>query len=426
MRSLGLTPFALATLILFLLKEFFDYVLRYMNFRYMKKFGLTVPNILEGTIDEATLRKMIAYETDNIRFGIVASSFSTLAMIVFVFGGLLDCFNSWIVSFRLPFIVSGLAFFLLLSYANTVISIPFSLYRTFKIENTYGFNTMTPALWCKDLCKSILLSTLIIGILVSVGLWIVESSPEWWWIWTWVFFLAFSLFMMYVSPYVIEPLFNRFSPIEDQVLVERIQAMLQKIGMTVKRVFRMDASKRSRHTNAYFSGIGRVKRIILYDTLLDTMTHDEVLAVLAHEAGHWKRKHILKMIAATEAIALVVMYVSFRVLRTDFLTDHFSIQQETFFAKLVLLGFIGGILSFPFIPVSNFVSRRFEREADRFACVLTERTDALISALIKLSKENLSNLHPHPLYAAIYYSHPPVEQRIRSIMQWSGDTKATL
>jgi STE24 endopeptidase len=227
--------------------------------------------------------------------------------------------------------------------------------------------------------------------------------------------------MMYISPYVIEPLFNKFTPIEDERLTERIRHMLLKIGITVNRVFRMDASKRSRHTNAYFSGIGRVKRIILYDTLLETMSQDEIIAVLAHEAGHWKRKHILKMIVATEILSFLILYGVFRIFQTDYLTGLFMIQQETIFAEIVLIGFLGGIISLPFTPLSSSISRWFEREADRFAFSLSGDNEAMASALIKLSKDNLSNLHPHPLYAAFYYSHPPMVERIGHIQRMKRD-----
>ena len=404
-----------------MLKEGFEYLLRYLNFRHMKKFGLSVPSVLEGKIDIDLLKKTQAYETEKTRFGFISSLFGNIVTIIFIFGGLLNIYNSWVVSLQIPFIVSGLLFFLILSYANTVISIPFSLYSTFKIENKYGFNTMTPELWLKDFFKSIILSTIITGILVSVGLWIVQSSPNAWWIWIWGFFLVFSLFMMYISPYVIEPLFNKFTPLEEQVLVEQIKHMLHKVSITVSRVFRMDASKRSRHTNAYFSGIGRVKRIILYDTLLEIMNHDEILAVLAHEAGHWKRKHILKMIIATELLSFFILYGVFRIFQTGLLTDLFHIQTGTFFAKIVIIGFLGGIVSLLFIPFSSSISRRFEREADRFAFSLSGNNESMISALIKLSKDNLSNLHPHPLYAAFYYSHPPMVQRIEQIRNLKRD-----
>lgn len=355
------------------------------------------------------------YTVEHTRFGFIGSVFNNIVVVIFIFGGLLDIYDSWISSLRWPFVISGVLFFLILSYAGTFLSIPFSLYSTFKIENKYGFNTMTPKLWLTDFLKSILLSTVITGILVSVGLWLIQSSPNYWWIWVWGFFLAVSLFMMYISPYVIEPLFNKFTPIEEKGLEDKIKDLMQKVKIRVGRVFKMDASKRSRHTNAYFSGIGRVKRIILYDTLLEKMNHDEILSVLAHEAGHWKKKHVLKMIITAEVLSFIGIYISFMILQTDFLTDLFQIKNGTFFAKIIVLGFIGGIISFALIPAGNFISRKFEREADRFAYQMTENKEAIISTFIKLSKDNLSNLHPHPLYASFYYSHPPVVERIKAI-----------
>jgi STE24 endopeptidase len=388
-----------------------------LNLRHLKRFGHSIPDEFAGLIDGELLRKTQAYEIEKTRLHFVSSAVGVLVTIVFLFGGLLNFFNDWVFSMHLPFLLSGLLFFLILSYAGTLLSIPFSLYSVFRIEKKYGFNTMTPQLWIADFFKSLLLSTVMTAIVTVIGLWFIQASPDHWWIWLWCFFLGFSLFLMYISPYVIEPLFNKFMPIDAPDLEERIKTFMQKVNITVSRIFRMDASKRSRHTNAYFSGIGKVKRIILYDTLLEKMSHNEILAVLAHEAGHWKKKHILKMIVAVECISLIGIYLSFRILQTGFLTDLFRIDQETLFAKLVILGFLGGIVTFPLSPLGNVISRRFEREADSFACELTGNKEDMVSTLIKLSKDNLSNLHPHPLYAAFYYSHPPVVERVRKIRQ---------
>ena len=177
----------------------------------------------------------------------------------------------------------------------------------------------------------------------------------------------------------------------------------------------MDASKRTKHTNAYFTGIGKVKRIVLYDTLVEKMDHNEVLAVLAHEAGHWKKKHLLKSIVAAESIALITTYISYRILQSDFLLTLFHIERGSFFAKVVILGFLGSIVAFPFGPVFNYFSRRHENEADKYSYEITGNRESMISTLVKLSKDNLSNLHPHPLYALFHYSHPPVLERIRRI-----------
>lgn len=393
----------------------FGYWLKVLNLRHLKKYGANIPQEFEGHIDAELLKKTRDYTVENSRVSLVNSIFDNIILLVFLFGGLLNIYNSWIMSLDWHFILSGLAFFLFLIYAETVISIPFSLYNTFKIENKYEFNTITPKLWIADFFKSILISTIFLGILISVSLWLVSASPDNWWLWIWGFFLVFSLFIMYISPYVIEPLFNKFTPIEDKELEDKIKNVAKKVGIKVSRIFKMDASKRSKHTNAYFTGIGKVKRIILYDTLLEKMDNDEIIAVLAHEMGHWKKKHVLKRIIVSEIIALVVLYISFQILQTDFLLEMFSIESGSFFAKIVILGFIGSIVAFPISPLSSCLSRRHERQADRFACKLTGNPESLATSLIKLSKGNLSNLHPHPLYAAFHYSHPPVVQRIREI-----------
>lgn len=383
----------------------------------MKKYGNSVPLEFEPYIDKNFLEKAQNYEREKTQIDIVSSLVGNIITIIFIFFGLLNYYNKWISSLNLSFIVSGLIFFLLLSYASTLISIPFSLYSTFKIENKYGFNTMTLKLWIQDFLKSILLSTILNGIIIFVALLIIHNSPEYWWLYLWVFFFVFSIFLLYIAPYVIEPLFNKFTPIDNPVLESRIKTIMEKVNIKISRVFKMDASKRSKHTNAYFSGIGKVKRIILYDTLLENMSDDEILAVLSHEAGHWQKRHIIKMIIAAEILSFIGLYISFKILQTDVLIRIFEIQQDTLFAKIILLGFIAGLISFPLTPVSSYISRRFEKQADDFALKLFDNKEAMINTLIKLSKDNLSNLYPHPLYSAFYYSHPPIIERIKRIKE---------
>jgi STE24 endopeptidase len=400
----------------YILVVLFGYWLDFLNLSHIKKHGLTIPPEFKGQIDEALLKKTVAYNIEHTKFDFVASLFNNAVFLVFILV-LLNIYNNWVLSLGHSFIMTGLIFFLLLTYAETVISAPFSLYSTFRIENRYGFNTMTIRLWLTDTIKSLIISTVLLGILVSAGLFIVQKSPHLWWLWVWGFFFIFSIFMMYISPYVIEPLFHKFSPLDDETLEQGIRSLLMKAGIRVSRVFKVDASRRTRHTNAYFTGIGRVKRIVLYDTLIEKMNNSEILAVLAHEAGHWKKRHILKYIIATEAIALIASYIAFRLIQSDFLTAVFGLDQGSFFAKLVLIGFLGSIVSFPFSPLFHYFSRRHEIEADMFSYEMTGDGESMISALVKLSKDNLSNLHPHPLYALFHYSHPPVLERIRRIRE---------
>lgn len=403
-------------LFLYIFTQCIEYWLKIINLRYMKKHGTELPQIFKVYIDETILKKTHDYNIEKTKFSFIKSIFGNVIVLLFFFGGILNAYNSWISSLNLPFIISGSIFFLLLSYCTTFISIPFNIYETFKIENKHGFNTTTLKLWFTDFIKSLLLSTIITGIIVSVTLFIVQFTPEYWWVWVWVFYLMFSLFIMYISPYILEPLFNKFTPIDKEEMEQKIKKVMQKVGIKVSNVFKMDASKRSRHTNAYFTGIGKVKRIILYDTLLEKMEPDEILAVILHEAGHWKKRHIQKLIIISEVVSFIAIYISFRILQTDFLTNLFQIESDTFFARVIILGFIGRIISFPLIPLSNYLSRRFERQADRFAYELLRDKASISSAFIKLSKDNLSNLHPHPLYVAFYYSHPPVLKRVEKIL----------
>ncbi len=409
-------------LFLYILKEGFEYSVLYLNLRHMRKHGSVIPPEFEGKTDRELLKKTQDYEEEKARLGITSSLFGNIVIIAFIFGGALDIYNSWVSSMNLSFTVSGWLFFILLANAGEILSIPFSLYGTFRIENRYGFNTMTFGLWLSDFLKSLAISTVLMSFLLFAALWLIQWSPGYWWFFVWTFLFAYGIFVMYISPYIIEPLFNKFTPLEDETLKEMIVSLTEKVGIHLSRILKIDASRRSRHTNAYFTGIGRTKRIVLYDTLLEGMNHDEIISVLAHEIGHWKKRHILKMMAAFEVFSLIGLYISYRLVQSDMLLTVFHISADTMFVKFVLLGFLGDILLLPLGPLSAAFFRRHEREADRVSYELTENAESMVSALIKLSKENLSNLYPHPLYVTLYYSHPPIVERIRDIRSFAKST----
>ncbi len=406
---------ALALLATFVLMQLFSQGVTLLNLRQMREKGLMVPPELAGHADESTLSRMQAYESDKAKFGIGTSLFDTAVSVVFLFGGLLAWYDGWLRSFDLPFIFGGLLFVLLLYIAGEIIDIPFALYRTFSIEARHGFNTMTFRGWLLDFVKSMLISFVIMSLVVTAALWLVQASPMYWWFCVWLFLLCFSLFVMYMAPYVIEPLFNKFEPVQDEMLAQKIVALCAKAGIHASGVQQMDASKRSRHSNAYFTGIGRVKRIVLYDTLLAQMTHEEILAMLAHEIGHWKKRHILKSIFLIQMFSFAGLYAAYQLAQGDVMGNLFGIDFRTLMAKVVLMSFIGGIVMFPLRPLMLVWSRRNEREADRFSFALTGDSESMATSLIKLSKENLSNLHPHPLYVALHYSHPPIVERVKTI-----------
>lgn len=402
-------------IIVYLIVLGFGYWLKYLNITYLKAHGRIVPPEFQGVVDPEALNKISAYTSENSRVGIFESLFGNLLTVLFLFGGLLAVYDRWILSVTGSLLWGGLLFSLILLYAETLIDIPFSLYRNFKIENRYGFNTMTKRLWLTDLLKSIAISSILSAVVVLSALAIIQASPAWWWLWVWTFFLTFGIFVMYISPFVIEPLFFKFEPLKAEGLEEKVRILMERAGLKVSRVFQVDASRRSRHSNAYFTGIGRVKRIVLFDTLIEQMTHEEILAVLAHEVGHWKKRHVLKRIVLTELMAFCGLFLAFHLLTWDGLPGMIGLADASFFARVVIVVFLSSLAMFPLTPLFSYLSRRDEGEADRFASELTGRPEAMASALVKLSRENLANLHPHPFYAKFHYSHPPVVERIRRL-----------
>jgi STE24 endopeptidase len=223
--------------------------------------------------------------------------------------------------------------------------------------------------------KSTLLSLLLLGLLTAGALALIQASPQHWWLWVWALVALVTLFLMYLSPYVIEPLFYKFEPVRDEGLRARIAALMEKAGLRVSRVQQVDASRRSRHSNAYFTGIGRVKRIVLFDTLLEQMTPEEILAILAHEAGHWKKGHIRRRLWSAELLSLAAFFIGFHLLQWGGLPQLLGIEQASFFAQVVILGFLGSLVSFPLTPFGSWLSRRHERQADRFAVELTRESE---------------------------------------------------
>jgi len=399
------------------------YRLRYLNLSYLKAHGHEVPPEFEGVVDPASLLKISDYTIENSRLGLVESIIGNILLILFLFGGLLGVYDQWVTSLTGSFVWRGVLFVLVLLVAETVLDIPFGLYKNFKIENRYGFNTMTVRLWITDLAKSLVISAVLGTVIITTALAIIQASPAWWWLWVWAFLLLFGIFVMYISPFVIEPLFFKFGPVTVEGLEEKIRTLMERAGLKVGRVFQVDASRRSRHSNAYFTGIGKVKRIVLFDTLIGQMSEDEILAVLAHEVGHWKKRHVLKRMIQSELTALCGLFLAYHLLSWDGLPRLTGLADASFYARIVIIGFLGSVVMFPLAPLFSFLSRRDERSADRFASELTGRPDAMASALVKLSRENLSNLHPHPAYAKFYYSHPPVVERVRSLRGQKTDDR---
>lgn len=403
---------SLALLIAYVLITAVGCALEYLNAAHFNLRRFTLPEELDKESDADQIARAQAYCTDNAWFVSVASLYNASVFLVFLYSGPLVRFDRWIASFGLGFVASGVLFFVLLFLAGSVLNLPLDFYRRFVIERRHGFNAATPALWALDRVKGAALTVFFTALAAGASLWIYMASPGLWWAWLWLFYLGLSVLLIYISPYLIEPLFNRFEPLEDPALEESIRGVTERAAIRVSRVFKMDASRRTSHTNAYFTGIGRVKRIVLYDTLLARLAPDEILAVLSHEIGHWKRHHLLKGILMTEAVALVSLYLAHLFLSHD-LPNRLLGIDGSLLTGVVILGFLASIAGFVLAPFFAAISRRHEREADGYSFELTGTAGPMISALVKLSMDNLSNLNPHPLYVIVHYSHPSAAERIR-------------
>jgi STE24 endopeptidase len=404
-------------LIVFFACSIFRWILTQINVRHLCRHGHEVPEVFRGEIDEKTLNRMTDYTAESSRFGSIEHVFDDGLTLVILLSGFLPWLVGVILSWQLHFILSGLIFFGILALISGILNIPFSLYGAFVIEKKYGFSTITLKLWITDLIKSLLISAIMMGILLGAFLSLIHYAATTWWLWVWLFFSAFQLLMVWLYPVLIAPLFNKFEPVKDEPLKEAIVNLMAGVGLKTEGVYQIDAGKRSRHTNAYFTGLGKTKRIVLYDTLLSSHSADEILSVLAHEVGHWKKRHILKQLLFTETASLAVFYLIFRLSDWPLLYHTFGFEQTIPYVGLLLLAALFGPVAFFFTPVGSVVMRKFEREADQFSFDLVGTAIPLSDALKRLAKDNLANLHPHPFYAWFYYSHPPLTERISRLQQ---------
>jgi STE24 endopeptidase len=398
-------------LVLFSGRFIWRYALERVNIKHLQKNGRTIPAGFEQAIDKDTLNKMVDYTIDNSRLGSyenLTDDIITL-LILFVF---LPIIVGAFAGQDINLILQALIFFLFFAALGGIVGIPFDLYSNFVLEKKYGFSTITWRIWITDLIKSAVISFILLAIIVSALMAFILYLPASWWFWGWVFFTAFQIIMMWLYPVIIAPLFNKYEPIQNEVLRDGITKLMSKAGLKTKGIFQVDEGKRSKHTNAYFTGIGKTKRIVLYDTLLASHSAEEILAVLAHEIGHWKKKHILKQMTFMIIGSLVLLYGVYLAVNWPPLYAAFGLQEMPVYAGLFLVSLYLGTAGFFLSPLGAAISRRYEREADFMAWQLTGKTAPMIDALKRLAKDNLANLHPHPLYVWFYYSHPPLVERV--------------
>jgi len=408
-------------LVLFVGRIVCRYILQQLNIRNLKIYGKIIPPVFQDEIDEATLAKMVDYTYDNSRLTAkenLAGDGIELAILFL----LLPVLVVWITGLNLHIIGQALIFFGLLAIIGDIAGLPFDLYDTFVLEKKYGFSTITWRLWISDLIKAVLISAILMGVMISAFMAFIHYLKATWWFWAWAFFTLFEITLMWLYPVLIAPLFNKFEPIKDEALREKINALLDKAGLKAKGIYQVDEGKRSKHTNAYFTGIGKTKRIVLYDTLLNSHTPEEIVAVLAHEIGHWKKKHILKQLSFMIVASLVLLYCVYLIVNWQALYNAFGLNNQPVYAGLFLVSLYLGAAGFFLSPIGAAITRRYEREADRMAFELTGTALPMINALKRLAKDNLTNLHPHPFYVWFYYSHPPLIERIE-YLQVMDNTK---
>jgi STE24 endopeptidase len=377
-----------------------------------------VPKAFEQSIDLAAHQKAADYTVAKERFALLERAASTLLLIAWTFLGGLHLLNQtlWTSIPDLGPIQGQLLLFIAFIVVNILIGLPFSLYKSFCLESRFGFNKMTLKLWFKDSLKGVLLSLLLglpLGMLI---LWLMAQAGPYWWLYAWVIFSLFQLLMLWLYPTFIAPWFNKFTPLQDEKLKQRIQSLMKRTGFTAKKLFVVDGSRRSTHANAYFTGIGTNKRIVFYDTLLQQVNNEEIEAVLAHELGHFKHRHIQKRMFSGFIMSLLgFMLLGWLSNQTWFYTS-FGIELSdlsipTDALALILFSLVIPVFGFFISPIFSWFSRKHEFEADRYAKQHSNK-NALIQALLKLYKDNASTLTPDRLYVAFYYSHPPASQRI--------------
>jgi len=370
-----------------------------------------VPTEFSGEISLAEHQKAADYSSAKTRFAMVDVAAGALVTLAFTFGGGLQLLHELSALWLPAGLVRGLALIALVGCVTALIDMPFDYYRTFVIESRFGFNKMTPGLFFVDAVKSLALGALLLLPLAAAILWFIREIGGFWWICAWVVTVAFGIFVQFIAPTVIAPLFNKFSPMQDAELKERVERLLARCGFKVRGLMVMDGSRRSAHGNAYFTGFGNSKRIVFFDTLLKQLNPAEVEAVLAHELGHFRLRHVLKRMAWSSAASLGFFWLL-----------GFLMQQDGFYAglgaaspspamALVLFMFVIPPFTFLLQPVGAMYSRKHEFEADHYAAQFASARD-LVSALIKLYRDNASTLTPDPLHSAFYDSHPPAVVRI--------------
>lgn len=393
--------------------------LAWRQVRYVAAHRAQVPAAFENKIDPSAHAKAADYTIARVRLGAIDAGLSVLLLAAWTAGGGLEWLDHVWRGLGWNELVTGAAFLLSLILIGALLDLPFSIYRIFVLESRFGFNKTTPALFVSDLVKQLALAVVIGVPLLFAVLWLMQSMGTQWWLWVWLLWTGFTVAMYWAYPALIAPLFNRFRPLDRAELAARIHALLARTGFRSRGVFVMDGSRRSAHGNAYFTGLGRNKRIVFFDTLLDSLNEVEVEAVLAHELGHFKRKHVLKRMLLSFVLSLAGLALLGWLIAQPAFYHTFGVSQPSNYAALALFLMVSPVFGFWLQPLFAWGSRRDEFEADAFAAQESD-AHALMSALVKLYEENASTLTPDPVYSAFYNSHPPALRRIAHLQTLSA------
>ena len=389
-----------------------DLIIDLLNVRSIKE---ELPNEFEGFYDSAKYKKSQSYLKDNTYFKLIQATFMTAMVLFLILSGGFNFIDRLARSFNLGIIPTGLIFSGILFFFFQIIGIPFSIYHTFVIEEKYGFNRTKPKTFILDILKGWLLSIIIGGLLLFLIIWFFIKSGNLAWLFCWLGVTVFEFFIIFIAPVVIMPLFNKFIPLEEGELKQAIQTYAQSQDFKLKGLFKMDGSRRSSKSNAFFTGFGKYRRIVLFDTLIKNHGVDELVSVLAHEMGHYKKKHILKMMTISILTNGLMFFILSLFINNPGMFAAFRMDNFSIYASLLLFSFLYTPINIILSLAGNVLSRYHEYEADKYAVSTYKKPEAFILALKKLSVDNLSNLTPHPLKVFISYSHPPVLERIKAL-----------
>ncbi len=411
-----MVPFCIAAFVTLYLVEFFwDLYLDRLNIKHMEKFKDEPPEVFKDVMPLERHQKSISYSKENSRFGTIHSIIYMVIFFAFVYSGGMNYLDLFFHGYIENEIYRGLAFLLGLTFLKYLMGLPFSYYGTFVIEEKFGFNKQKVAGWCRDQAVGLVLNMVILSIVAYAIFYFMKSAGDFWWLYAWAVVFLFVLLLNQLYHSLIAPLFNKFTPLEESSLRSKIEKLASKTDFPLENVLVMDATRRTEHSNAYFAGLGKSKRLVLYDTLIQKFDEEEIIAVVAHEIGHCKRKHLVKNLIFTQGIFLAFFYSVHLLMQSPYLYKTFLIENSSIYMGLILVSIVFGKV-FSFLnPITGMLSWKFEFEADQYAFEVIEAKEAIKTLFGKLAEKNLSNLTPHPLYARFYYSHPPLLNRVEAL-----------